>query len=75
MHRKHLLYRLTLQYSFRKQFTFDFILFFKRPRLSQVKQRSAVVVFPVNNDVIDNDVVPSHQCHRMDSMSKVSKVS
>ena len=28
------------------------------------------MVVPVNNDVIDNDVAPSHRRRRMDSMSK-----
>ena len=49
---------------------FDVILFFKQPRLSQVMQRSAVALAPVNNDVIDNDVAPSRRRRRMDLMSK-----
>ena len=32
-------------------------------------QRSAVVLAPVNNDVIDNDVALSHRRRRMDSIA------
>ena len=48
----------------------DVILFFKQPHLSQVRQRSAVVAAAVNNDVINNDVAPSHRHRRMESISK-----
>ena len=59
--------------KFTKHFTFDVILLFKQPRLSQVRQRTAVVLVPVNNDVTDNDVALSHQRRRMDSTSKYRK--
>ena len=51
--------------------------FFKQPRLSQFRLRSAVVIAPVNNVIINNDVAPSHRLRRMDSMSsiEISKVS
>ena len=56
------------------------LYYFKQPRLSQFRVRSAVVIAPVNNVVINNDVASSHRRRRMDSMSsieisKVSKVS
>ena len=48
----------------------DVILFFKQPHLSQVRQRSTVVAAAVNNDVINNDVAPSHRRRQMESISK-----
>ncbi|KAK2180165.1 hypothetical protein NP493_454g00003 [Ridgeia piscesae] len=36
--------------------------------------RSAVVIAPVNNAVINNDAASSHQRHRMDSMSSIEGV-
>ena len=37
-------------------------------------QRSAVVLAPINNDVIDNDVAPSRRRRRMDSSLDVEGI-
>ena len=39
-----------------------------------MRQRSAVVVGPINNDVIDNNVAPSHRRRQMDLMSKYQNI-
>ena len=46
----------------------------KQPRLSQFRLRSAVVIAPVNNIVINNDVASSHRPRRMDSMSNIEGI-
>jgi len=71
VHRKQL-YRITLPIVLENSSHLMLYYFFKQPCLSQVSQRSTVVLAPIKKDIIDNDVAPSHLHRRIDSRHRTS---